>query len=146
MTGGETTMAGQKYAIATWVDGMRFDAESGVGHRHILLDGDGAEGPSPMDVMLAGLAGCTGMDVISILQKMRQHVTGLRVEVHGTRAETHPRAYTAITVEYVVSGREVRDDAVRRAIQLSEEKYCSVSAMLGKTANITWTYRIEEAA
>jgi putative redox protein len=138
-------MAKEKYAITTWVGDMRFDAESGAGHQHIPLDGEGLTGPSPMDVLLAGLAGCTGMDVISILKKMRQDVTGLRIEVHGMRADDHPMVYIAITIEYVVTGRGVQDDAVRRAIELSESKYCSVSATLAKTATITWSYRIEEA-
>jgi putative redox protein len=138
-------MPKEKYAVVTWVEGMRFVAEAGAGHQRITLDGEGLAGQSPMDVLLSGLAGCTGMDVISVLQKMRQEVTGLRVEVHGTRADDHPMVYTAITIEYVVTGRGVQEDAVRRAVELSETKYCSVSAMLAKTAAITWSYRIEAA-
>ena len=139
-------MAKVKYAIATWAGDMRFDAELGAGHTRIILDGDGLAGPSPMDVLLAGLAGCSGMDVVSTLGKMRQDVTGLRIEVHGTRADDHPMVYTAITVEYVLTGRGLEDSKVRRAIELSETKYCSVGATLAHTARITWTYRIEEAS
>ena len=136
-------MAKEKYAIATWAGDMRFDAESGVGHTHITLDGDGLAGPSPMDVLLAGLAGCTGIDVVSTLAKMRQQVTGLRIEVHGSRADDDPMVYTAITVAYVLTGHGLEDAKVRRAIELSETKYCSVGATLARTATITWTYRLE---
>lgn len=108
------TMAKEKYAIATWAGDMRFDVEAGAGHTHITLDSDGLAGQSPMDVLLSGLAGCTGMDVISTLRKMRQDVTGLRIEVHGTRTDDHPMVYTDITLEYVLSGHGLEDARVRR--------------------------------
>jgi putative redox protein len=97
-----------------------------------------------MELLLAGLAGCTGMDVADIMRKSRQEITGLQVVVDGERAQDYPMVFTHIRVEYVVRGHHISEDAVRRAIQLSEEKYCSASAMLGKTAKIETSYRIVE--
>lgn len=138
-------MAQEKYANARYDGGLRFEVESGVGHHTFTLDGDGEAGPSPMDVVLAGLAGCTGIDVVGTLRKMRQDVTDLRVNVRGTRAEDHPKVYTAITVEFIVTGHHLDEAKVRRAVELSETKYCSVSGMLNKTATITTAIRLIEA-
>jgi putative redox protein len=96
-----------------------------------------------MELLLIGLAGCTAYDVVSILEKKRQAVTGLEVSAHAERADDPPRVYTAIEVEYVVRGRNVKPKAVEDAIQLSKEKYCSASIMLEKTARISTSYRIE---
>lgn len=115
---------------------VRMDAAPEVGGE------DG--GPRPMELILLGLGGCTGMDVISILRKMRQDVTGYEILLHGERAENHPRVFTAITVEHVVRGRGLSDEAVRKAVELSETRYCPASAMLGKAASIKHTYRIVE--
>ncbi len=127
------------------VEGMQFVAEGGTGHA-IVLDGDPSvggrdTGSRPMELVLMGLAGCTAMDVAFILRRKRASFTGLEVNVEAERADTHPKVYTKIHVEYVVYG-DVPEKAVRQAIELSEEKYCSVSAMLRKTAEITWSYRI----
>lgn len=138
-------MPQEKYANARHAGDSRFTVESGSGHHHFTLDGNGEAGPSPMDVVLAGLAGCTGIDVVSTLRKMRQDVTDLHVNVRGARAEDYPQVYTAITVEYIVTGHNLRADAVERAVELSETKYCSVGAMLGKTATITHAIRLIEA-
>jgi putative redox protein len=85
------------------------------------------------------------MDVISILKKKRQEVTGFQVQAHGLRADDHPRIYTDITLEYIVRGHNIDSKAVERAIELSETKYCSVNGMLGQVAKVKTTYRIEEA-
>ena len=143
-------MAETMTARAVLEAGMRFDAESGSGH-HVILDaaehGGGEDmGFRPMELLLVGLAGCTGMDVISILRKKRQDVTGYEVQVRGVRAEEHPMVFVEITVEHVVTGHHVQPDAVARAIALSEERYCGAGAMLGKVAHLTHTYRIVEAA
>jgi putative redox protein len=98
-----------------------------------------------MELLLIGLAGCTAMDVVSILQKKRQPLTGLQTKVTAERAEEHPRVYTKIHVEYVVTGKGVKPEAVERAIELSETKYCSAMATLRHTAEITSSYRILEA-
>jgi putative redox protein len=130
--------------------GMRFEVEAGSGH-HVTLDaaehgGGHNEGFRPMELLLAGLAGCTGMDVISVLRKKRQQVTAYEVHVAGVRAEDHPMVFVEITVQHIVTGHHLQPEAVARAIQLSEERYCGAGAMLGKVAHLTHTYRIVEAA
>ncbi len=143
-------MAEVMTARAILETGMRFDAESGSGH-HVTLDADehgGGEdsGFRPMELLLVGLAGCTGMDVISILRKKRQDMTGYEVHVWGVRAEEHPMVFVEITVEHVLTGHQIQPEAVARAIELSKERYCGAGAMLGKVAHLTHTYRIVEAA
>jgi putative redox protein len=130
--------------------GMRFEVEAGSGH-HVTLDAaehDGGhnEGFRPMELLLVGLAGCTGMDVISILRKKREPVTSYEVHVRGVRAEDHPMVFVEITVEHEVFGHQIQPEAVARAIELSEGRYCGAGAMLGKVAHLTHTYRIVEAA
>jgi putative redox protein len=145
----ETTNKDQERetASATLVSGMHFvgevegfridlDAEEDVG-------GTGA-GPQPHMLLLQAMAGCTAMDVISILHKKRQQVSGLKVEVQGIRANQHPRVYTQIDVLYSVRGKNVDSQAVERAIELSRTGYCPVMAMLGKVAEIRTRYDIEE--
>ena len=100
---------------------------------------------SGMLLLLIGLCGCTGMDVVSILQKKRQPVTGLQVKATAERAEEHPRVYTQIHLEFVVTGEGVDPAAVERSIELSQTKYCSAWAMLGKSVEITASFRIEGA-
>ena len=143
-------MAEVMTARAILETGMRFDAESGSGH-HVTLDaaehgGGENAGFRPMGLLLVGLAGCTGMDVISILRKKRQEVTGYEVHVRGVRAEEHPMVFVEITVEHVVTGHQIQPEAVARAIELSQEHYCGAGATLGKVAHLTHTYRIVEAA
>ena len=130
-------------------EGLQFVAEAGSGHT-VALDaaehaGGRGKGFVPMEMLLVGLAGCTGMDVIAILRKKHQQVTGYEVRVRGERAEDHPMVFTTITVEHVVTGHAVDPQAVARAIELSATKYCGAGAMLGKTATLTHTYRIIEA-
>jgi len=130
--------------------GMRFEVEAGSGH-HVTLDaaehGGGENlGFRPMELLLVGLAGCTGMDVISILRKKREPVTAYEVHVTGVRAEEHPMVFVEITVQHIVTGHHIQPEAVARAIQLSEERYCGAGAMLGKVAHLTHTYRVVEAA
>jgi putative redox protein len=136
-------------ATLTLLDGMAFQAASGSGHT-LTLDANPAaggqeRGPRPMELLLLGLGGCTAMDVISILRKMRQEVTDYRVEVSGERAETHPQVYTRLTVEHVVTGRRLDEALVRRAIELSDTRYCSAAAMLRQAAPITTRYRLIDA-
>jgi putative redox protein len=142
-------MGEQMSAVARLDEGMRFDAKAGSGHR-ILLDAATRKGGTdagflPMELLLVGLAGCTAMDVISILRKMRQDVTDYEVRVHGERAETHPMVFEDITVEHVVTGHDVDPAAVQRAVELSETRYCGAGAMLGKTARLTHRYRVIQA-
>jgi putative redox protein len=128
---------------------LRFTATAASGHSVTLDAAEHAGGQNagfrPMEMLLVGLAGCTGMDVISILRKKRQQVTGYEVHVEGVRAEENPMVFVDITVEHVVTGHQVQPDAVERAIELSEGRYCGAGAMLGKVARLTHVYRIVEA-
>jgi putative redox protein len=128
-------------ATAVWIDEQRFQAISSSSHA-IVIDGDKKTANSPMELVLIGLCGCTGYDVASILRKKRELFTGLEVRAEAEQAAESPRVYTQIRLTYRVSGR-VSHKAVEDAVRLSEEKYCSVAAMLSKTAKIT--YQIEYA-
>ena len=120
------------------IDGFRIDTDAKE-----EAGGVGA-GPDPVRFLLLGLAGCTAMDVISILRKKRQEVTDLDVEVHGRRADKHPKVYEQIEVIYRVEGKGVDARALERAIELSETRYCPVMAMVSKTAEIVSRYEIEQ--
>jgi putative redox protein len=131
----------------TWVDGMQFVAES-AGHS-IVVDGAPGfgrdTGMPPMRLLLLGAAGCSAMDMIHILKnRMRKPVTGLKVKVQAEQAEEHPKVYTRIEFKYLVRGRGLKEKDVRRAIDLSNTKFCSAAIMLGKTAEIVTSYEIEE--
>lgn len=134
-------------AKVTWVGpGLRLVGEAGgpaivADHARPYEDREDT-GPHPVQLLLIGLCGCTGMDVISILKKKRQSLTGLQVKATAERAEEHPRVYTEIHLEFVVTGEDVHPDAVERSIELSQTKYCPASAMLGQVAEITTSYRI----
>jgi putative redox protein len=122
-------------AKTTWIENHRFNAISDSGHP-IVADGDKKTGNSPMELVLIGLCGCTGYDVVSILQKKREPFTSLEVRAQAERAKDPPSVYTEIKLTYRVGGKVSRK-AVEDAVRLSKEKYCSVSAMLEKTAKIT---------
>lgn len=108
--------------------------------------GGESSGSRPLQVFLFGLAGCTGMDVVSILEKKRQVVTGLDISVEADqRTDDYPRIYTAIRLHFTVTGHGVEPSAVERAIELSEEKYCSVKGMLGPQTTVTTSFAVEEA-
>lgn len=132
-------------ARVVWQEGLRFEAHAPNGHT-LITDSTGGTnaGPGPMGLVLVALAGCTAMDVISILQKQRQPVTGLEVVVTAERAPEHPRVYTGYELTYIVRGPGVDRQAVERAVSLSEERYCSVGAMLSQAAPIRHTIRLEE--
>lgn len=135
-------------AIVKLEEGMRFQAVANS-ERPIILDssvagGGSGMGPTPMELVLMGLAGCTAMDVVSILRKKRQDVTDFEIRAHADKSTDHPKVFTSATLEYVVTGRNIDPAAVERAIQLSTETYCSVHAMLHKAMQITTTYRIIE--
>src|SRR5918912_177213 len=120
-----------------------FVAESQSGHAIVTsFSHDHMSAPSPMELLLIALGDCTGADVISILEKKRQRVSAYEIEVRGVRRDEHPRIYTAIEVIHHVRGEQIDERAVARAIELSETKYCSVSAMLSASAKITTRYEI----
>ncbi|HWO37895.1 MAG TPA: OsmC family protein [Candidatus Acidoferrum sp.] len=122
-------------ARATWIEKQKFNGISDSGHT-IAIDGDKVAGNSPMELVLIGLCGCTGYDVVSILQKKREPFTSMEVRAQAERATDPPSVYTEIRLIYRVGGRVSRK-AVEDAVRLSKQKYCSVSAMLEKTAKIT---------
>ena len=128
-----------------WRAGMTFDATTTTGH-HLVLDalppGGNDRGPKPIELMLTALAGCTAMDVLSILSKMREPVLDLTVDVEGIRATRHPMIYTDIEIVYRVRG-DVNPPAMERAIELSVTKYCGAHAMLEQSAHITTRFEIE---
>ena len=135
-------------AKVTYVDGLQFVAAATSGHA-VVMDGDvevgGRDtGPRPMEMLLMGIGGCSGMDVISILKKKKQDVKGLEINVKGDKAENYPKKFTDINLEFVVRGKNISEDAVKRAVELSMEKYCSVKATLEGSAKITYNYRIVE--
>lgn len=101
---------------------------------------------TPMELLLLALGGCTGVDVVSILKKKRERVTAYRVEVRGVRRDEHPRAYTRMELRHIIHGHNVSEKAVAQAIELSENKYCSVAATLRPTVEIVSTFEIVEAA
>ncbi len=134
-------------AQVTWVGpGLRLVGEAGgpaIVVDHAMPDEDREDtDPHPVQLLLIGLCGCTGMDVVSILQKKRQPLKGLQVKATADRAEEHPRVYTKIQLEFVVTGEDVDPEAVARSIELSQTKYCPASAMLGQAVEITTSYRI----
>ncbi|MDP9159335.1 MAG: OsmC family protein [Acidobacteriota bacterium] len=124
-------------AKAVWIDGLRFTGEAGSGFP-LIVDGERKTGASPMELVLIGLCACTGYDVASILRKKREPFTSLEVRAEADRAADPPTVYTDIRLVYRVGG-EVSPKAMEGAVRLSEEKYCSVSAMLQKTAKIKFT-------
>ncbi len=123
----------------------QFVAQTGSGHNLLLDDTAGGTGPKPIELVSAALAGCTAFDVITILrQKHRQKVTGYEVRVEADQAERPPQVFTAVRIHHVITGLEIDVAAVEEAIRLSEEKYCSVGAMVQKTASFHTTYEIVE--
>lgn len=133
-----------------WVgEGMSFLAETGSNHC-VTMDGAPEAGgrnmaPRPMEMVLVGTGGCTAFDVVLILKKGRHAVTGCEVTLKAERAETEPKVFTRIHFHYRVAGKQLRPEVVARAIELSKDKYCSASIMLGKTATLTHDFEIVEA-
>lgn len=127
-------------------DGMLFVATTGSGHVTAMDGAPSAGGnnlaPRPMEMLLAGTGGCTAFDVVLILKRGRHHVTGCSVKLSGERAETDPKVFTSIHFHFTVTGKNLSQQAVERAVKLSHEKYCSASAMLEKTAQITTSVEI----
>jgi putative redox protein len=133
-------------ANVRWAGRMTFVGKAGTNHL-VPMDttpefGGDSSATKPIDLLLVALGGCTGMDVTSLLAKMRQKVTALELNITAKRSEEQPKVYTKIDLEYVVTGRSLEEDKVRRAVALSQEKYCSVSAMLKKACPIKYTVRI----
>jgi putative redox protein len=135
-----------KHSVIRWKEGREFQASTESGHC-LVMDapeqyGGKNNGPSPMEVLLASVGGCTGMDVVEILRKKQQAVSGVEIRVEATRAETYPKIYTDIELIYLIRGKNISAAAVEEAIHLSETKYCSVSIMLGRAARVRTRYEI----
>lgn len=129
-----------------WIEGMAWLAEADSGHG-LVLDaapdiGGRNLGARPMETVLMGLGGCTAIDVKLILQKSKQQVTDCQIEIEAERADTEPKVFSKIHLHFIVSGHDLSEKHVKRALDLSAEKYCSVSQMLNKTAEITHDYEI----
>jgi putative redox protein len=122
-------------------NGRQFVATSGTGHHIILDDAAGATGAKPIELVGLALAGCTAFDVINILRKKRQNVTGYEVRCEADQAPDPPQVFTAVRIHHVISG-EVGPSAIEEAIRLSEEKYCSVGAMIRQSAQLHTTYEV----
>ena len=129
------------HASASWKQQFQFEGK-GNGGIPVAMDGDGNTGNSPADLVLIALCGCTAYDVVSILQKKREPLTGLKVSAEAEKAPDAPRVYTSIKLLYRISGKVTRK-AAEDAVRLSEEKYCSVSAMLSKNARITYGIQLD---
>ncbi len=127
---------------AEWKGDLTLVAHNEAGGQVQMGELDGKPGVGPMQLLLAALAGCTGMDIVSILQKKRVSLRDFRVRVRGKRAPEHPRIWTDIHVTYLLWGDQIRPEDVEQAIRLSEEKYCSVGAMLRRAARVTSEYQI----
>ena len=137
-------------ATVRWTTKMQFSGTGGASGATITMDsrpehGGVNAGPSPLETVLLALGGCTGMDVVSVLQKMRAPLEGLEMRISAERAEEHPRVFTSIALEYTFAGAGLRPDQVNRAVELSQTRYCSVSAMLRQVAALTYTWRIVAA-
>ena len=123
----------------------QFVAETGSGHHFILDDAAGGSGPKPIELVAVALAGCTAFDVVTILrQKNHQKVTGYEVHVEADQVERPPQVFASVRIRHVVTGFEIDKAAVERAIRLSEEKYCSVGAMIRQSAKFETQYEVHE--
>lgn len=135
-------------AKVIYVDGLRFIATANSGHA-VVMDsapefGGSNTGSTPMELLLMGLGGCSGMDVVSILKKKQQDVSSFHINIKGDKAEDYPKRFTQIDVEFVIKGKNLSEEAVKKAIELSMTKYCSVKATLEGSAKITWSWKIIE--
>ena len=132
-------------ARVKWIEGRTFLGESGSGHAVVMAgssEGKEAMGASPMELILLGLGGCATYDLIHILERGRENIADCDVEVTSVRAEEDPKVFTKIHLHFKVVGQGLNEKKVARAVELSAEKYCSASAMLSKTADITHDYEV----
>ncbi len=136
-------------AVVKWLDNMSFVGETESGHS-VVMDGPPESGGRnlgvrPMEMVLLGMGGCTAFDVVLILKRQRQAITDCYVELSSERAEEAPKVFTKIHVHYVVKGKSLDDKKVARAVDMTAEKYCSVSIMLAQSVDVTHDYEIIEA-
>ncbi len=130
-----------------WTSDMRFLGTSGSGHAVVMdtseANGGLASAAGPMEMVLMGLAGCSGIDVLHILKKKRVELQGMHIDIEAERTDTHPKVFSQVTVVFRFRGADLNQKALETAVELSMEKYCSVAGMVSQTANIDWTVVIE---
>jgi len=133
-------------AVVKWVENETFIGESESGHS-IVMDGNSqdSKAPSPMEMVLMSVGGCSSVDVVSILKKSRQNVQGVKVEISAQRRDEAPRYFTSIHLHFIATGTEIKEKHLERAVALSAEKYCSVALMLQQTVKITHSHEAIEA-
>ena len=131
-----------------WLDNMSFVGESASGHSVVMNGPPEAGGRNlgvrPMEMLLLGLGGCSSFDIVSMLKKGKQDLVDCEVEISAERADTEPKVFTKIHLHFIISGNDLSDKRVSRAVELSAEKYCSASIMLGKTAELTHDYELKQ--
>lgn len=132
----------------TWTEDLTFEGETPEGLK-ITMDaspefGGKGRGPRPAELLLLGLGGCTGMDVVSILKKKRAQIESVEIEIEAERSKEHPKVFTEINVEFVIGGKNLKGDDIDRAIELSAEKYCVVGAMIKQSCSINYSWRMKE--
>ena len=132
-----------------WLDNMSFVGESPSGHS-VVMDGPPEAGGRnlgvrPMEMLLLGLGGCSSFDIVSMLKKGKQDIVDCEVEISAERADSEPKVFTKIHLHFIISGNDLSEKRVKRAIELSAEMYCSASIMLGKTAEVTHDYELKQA-
>ncbi|GGW52268.1 hypothetical protein GCM10008111_05350 [Alishewanella tabrizica] len=133
-------------AKVSWVNGLTFMGRSGSGHAVVFdADRDSNTAPTPMEMLLMSAGACSSVDVVGILQKARQKIVGCDVELSAERADTIPKVFTRLHLHFVVSGSELSEKQVERAVNLSAEKYCSVSIMLSQSVKVTHSFSIKDA-
>jgi len=133
------------HAIVQYAGDDFFVAMPPSGHAITLdFNGERSAAPGPLELLLVALGGCTGADVVSVLRKKREHLVSYRIEVRGERREDYPKSYRKMEVKHILHGKSLSEDAVKKAIELSSEKYCSVAATLRPTVEIVNTYEIHE--
>jgi putative redox protein len=133
-------------ATVRWAGRMTFIGKAGTNHL-VPMDttpdfGGDSSATKPLELLLLALGGCTGMDIVSLFKKMRVDFSGIEMNLTAERSEEHPNVYTKIDLEYVIYGRGMDEEKVKRAVELSQEKYCSVSAMLRKSCPVNYTWRV----
>lgn len=127
-------------AVLKWTSGLQFVAQTEETSAIVLDSSDGKSGPTPMQMVLMGVAGCTAMDVVYIMKKKRADLTDFQIVIYGTMAEEHPKRFTDIEIEYLFYGNNLKEKDAQKAIELSEQKYCSAAASIN--ANITNSFKI----
>ena len=127
-----------------WLESQKIVGESGTGHSVVMDTNDSNKGVSPMEMLLLGVGGCTSIDVLSILKKSKQDIIDFEIRVEAEREEKHPRVFKEIKIHYIIKGRKISESHVKRAIELSTEKYCGASITLGRSGTkMKYTHQIE---